>query len=109
MFDEILRWEPGQLSWGPLSIDLVRGVVWGNRRELALQPLQIRILAFLMLNAGRVVTCEELRSDVFRAAQAPRSSGIARQICVLRSRLGPFGSLVTTEPGGYALRQGAEA
>jgi hypothetical protein len=34
-----LQSELGQLSWGPLSVDLVRGVVWGDRVELVLQPL----------------------------------------------------------------------
>ncbi len=95
---------PGALTWGALHVDLVRGVARVDDHELELQTLQLRILAFLMLRQGAIVTREELRVNVFRAAQAPRSTGIARQVSVLRARLGCFAFLITTERGGYALR-----
>jgi DNA-binding response OmpR family regulator len=95
---------PGALTWGPLHVDLVRGVAHVAGGALELQTLQLRILAFLMLRDGAVVTREELRVNLFRAAQAPNSTGITRQVSVLRARLGRFAFLVATERGGYALR-----
>jgi DNA-binding response OmpR family regulator len=95
---------PGALAWGPLHVDLVRGVARVDDRELELQTLQLRILAFLMLRAGAIVTREELRVNLFRATQAPRSTGITRQVSVLRAQLGRFACLIATERGGYALR-----
>lgn len=95
---------PGALAWGPLHVDLVRGVARVEGGELELQTLQLRILAFLMLRAGAIVTREELRVNLFRASQAPRSTGIARQVSVLRARLGRFACLIATERGGYTLR-----
>jgi DNA-binding response OmpR family regulator len=99
-----LRTAPGELAWGPLRVDLIRGLAQAGELELRLQSLQLRILALLMLHAGEVVRSEQLRRDIFRAAQAPRSTGIARQISVLRARLGPFARFIATERGGYALR-----
>lgn len=93
----------GELAWGPLRVDLVRGFANLGEVEVAMQPLQLRILAFLLMRAECIVTCEDLRRNVFRVAQAPGSTSIARQICVLRSQLGPFAGLLTTEPGGYAI------
>jgi DNA-binding response OmpR family regulator len=95
---------PGELTWGPLRVDLVRGVARAGDAEMELQPLQLRLLAFLMLNAEATVTREDLRVNLFKAAQDRRSTGIARQISVLRDRLGEYSSLIATERGGYALR-----
>jgi two-component system OmpR family response regulator len=91
----------GVVHWGPLRIDFVAGLAELNEQDLALQPLQLRILGYLIRHAGRVITREELRRSVFRATQARRSSSIARQISVLRKALGPLGGLIATVRGGY--------
>src|SRR5262245_43045045 len=91
------------MRWGPLASDFVRQSVRIEGREIALQPLQLRLLGFLMRSAGRRVSREELRAHVFRSAQQLGSTNVARQICLLRARLGTDGALIVTVPGGYAL------
>jgi two-component system phosphate regulon response regulator PhoB len=91
------------LNWGPLQLDFVRQSVHVDDQEITLSPLQLRLLAHLVRSAGRRVTRAELREHVFRVAQTRHSTSIARQICVLRSKLGPAGSLIVTALGGYGV------
>jgi DNA-binding response OmpR family regulator len=94
---------PIDLSWGPLRVDLLRGRASAGGSELNLQPLQLRMLAFLVQNAERLISHEQLRAQVFRVAQAKHSTGIARQVCLLRASLGPLRGLIRTVRGGYIL------
>jgi two-component system, OmpR family, response regulator PrrA len=95
--------DPCSLCWGPLRIDFVGGYVEIDGRELPLQPLQLRILAHLVRRAGNVVTREEFRRLIFRAAHAAGSTNVARQISILRKQLGSHRGLVATVDGGYRL------
>jgi DNA-binding response OmpR family regulator len=81
----------------------VGGFVEVDGAEVPLQPIPLRILGYFIQNAGEVVTRDELRRLLFRVAQAGRSTGIPRQICVLRRQLGPFGSAIQSARGGYRL------
>jgi DNA-binding response OmpR family regulator len=94
---------PGNLTFGPIAVDFLRQSARVDGREVELQPLQLRLLGYLIRNAGRAVSSEELRSEVFRVVQSPGSTSVARQICVLRERLGNAGALIVTTRGGYAL------
>jgi two-component system OmpR family response regulator len=93
----------GSLSCGPIAVDFLRQSARVDGREIALQPLQLRLLGYLLRNAGRAVSSEELRSEVFRVVQSPGSTSVARQICVLRERLGAAGALIETSSGGYRI------
>lgn len=93
----------GIATWGSLEVDLVRGTARAHGELIELQPLQLRLLGYLLLNAGRLVAREELRQNVFRTAQHARSTSIARQISVLRERLGQSAPAIVTLPGGYGL------
>jgi DNA-binding response OmpR family regulator len=93
----------GVLDWGPLRLDFVRQSVHVHGRETSLQPLQLRLLGYLVQHAGRRVSHDELRKQVFRVAQRPGSTSLARQVSVLRCRLGAAGSLIVTVPGGYGI------
>jgi DNA-binding response OmpR family regulator len=90
------------VGWGPFRVDLVGGFVEMNGHEVPLQPLQLRLLGYLIDRAGRVVTHEELQRVVFRAIQLAGSS-ISRQVSLLRKQLGPTGSMIVTVRGGYGL------
>jgi hypothetical protein len=94
----------GVLKAGPIGVDLIGGVALIDDRIVALQPLQVRILGLLIARAGHVVTHEEFCSNVFRAHQLAESTSIARQISILRTRLGDFRHLIVTERYGYTLR-----
>jgi two-component system OmpR family response regulator len=95
--------QPGVLVWGPLRVDCLRQSVEIDGSEIALQPLQMRLLGYLMRHQGRCVTQDELREHVFRVAQSPCSTSIARQMSVLRGRLGAAASLIVTVSGGYGI------
>lgn len=95
---------PGVLTCGPIGVDLLGGVALLGDDIVDLQPLQLRILGLLVARAGHVVTHDELRATVFRAHQLAESTSIARQICVLRTRLGDFRRFIVTERSGYVLR-----
>jgi DNA-binding response OmpR family regulator len=95
---------PGVLKAGPIAVDLIGGVALVGDDVVELQPLQLRILGLLVARAGHVVTHEELRASVFRAHQLAESTSIARQICVLRTRLGNLRRHIVTERDGYSLR-----
>jgi DNA-binding response OmpR family regulator len=90
------------MRWKSLEIDFIGGLVAIDGREIALQPLQLRILGCLIQHSGRTVTREQLRHEVFRATRIG-STCIARQISVLRRQLGPVGAEIKTVPGGYGL------
>ena len=98
----------GCLSWGHLMVDFLRQSVHINGREIALQPLQVRLLGYFVRHAGRPIAREELREQIFRVVQCHGSTSLARQISVLRNRLGAAGALIVTTPGGYGLGVAAE-
>jgi DNA-binding response OmpR family regulator len=91
------------LTCGPIAVDFLRQSARVDGREIELQPLQLRLLGYLIRNVGRALSSEELRSEVFRVVQSPGSTSVARQICVLRERLGDAGALIVTTRGGYAI------
>jgi two-component system OmpR family response regulator len=93
----------GGVGCGPIVVDFLRQSIHVDGREIVLQPLQLRLLGYLIRNAGRAVSHDELRAQVFRAFQSTGSTSIARQICVLRDRLGTAGAFIVTTRGGYEL------
>lgn len=93
----------GVMRWGPLRVDFVRQAVEVDGNEISLQPLQVRLLGYLMRHAGRAVPHEELQREVFRVAHQYGNTSLARQISVLRTKLGTSGAAVVTFPGGYGI------
>lgn len=70
-------------------MDLMRDRVWVDEREVKkLQPLQVRFLGYLVLNAGRVCTHDELRDGVFGAEAIGDRNG-ARIVSVRRDECDP--------------------
>lgn len=94
---------PATMTWGPISIDFIQGIARVAGELIEAQPLQLRILGLLMANAGTIITHERLLGSVFRAPPASASNSIARQISVLRQKLGPARGLLVTTRGGYGL------
>lgn len=91
------------ISWGRLRVDFMGGFVEIAERQVALQPLQLRILGCLVQHAGSVVSREQLQRLVFRVSRLG-STSIPRQISVLRRQIGPLGAQIETHADGYALR-----
>ncbi|MET0386399.1 MAG: response regulator transcription factor [Polyangiales bacterium] len=92
------------LRVGPLLLDKAdrRLLVEGVRVELT--PREFTLLAYLMREAGRVVTRTELLTHVWNAAFDPGSNVVEAQIKNLREKLGARATMIETVRGvGYRL------
>lgn len=91
----------GRVVWGPLEVDLIRGRALYRGKRLELQPLQLRILAYLLVNPGRTVTKSELHEEVLQVPLSNTRTSIVRHVSIIRACLGDAKTLITTRNGGY--------
>jgi len=102
------RAEATQLKVADLTLDqLARQVSRGGRR-IDLQPLEYSLLAYLMRNAGRVVSKTMIMEQVWDYNFDPQTNVVEARICRLRDKIdkGFDGKLIHTVRGvGYVLRQ----
>jgi two-component system, OmpR family, response regulator len=99
--------EATTLRVGTLVVDRLERSVWRDGEEIELLPLQYRLLEFLMLNEGRIVTRTMLLERVWRFSFDPRTNIVETHISHLRGKIdsGPGPSLILTVRGaGYAIR-----
>ena len=92
------------LRFGPLTLELIEQRAFLEAREFELQPMQFRILAYMIVNAGRDVSSRELGDRLFRTAQQSGSSNVRSQILKLRRRLGSYAPLLVTGAKGWRLQ-----
>ncbi|MBV9080370.1 MAG: response regulator [Elusimicrobia bacterium] len=90
-----------------LKVDLVARRIWVRNEEIRLSPLQYDLLAFLIRNAGRVVSHELLVNAVWGEGRDVRPESIRLCIYQIRHKIesDPIRPrLLKTEPGvGYRL------
>jgi DNA-binding SARP family transcriptional activator len=86
---------PLTVRWGGAAL----AVPWGKQRG---------VLAALLLSPNRVVTVDAL-AEVLWGADVPESAraGVQNHVMRLRNTLGPAGSRLTTQAGGYLIEIGA--
>jgi two-component system, OmpR family, KDP operon response regulator KdpE len=93
---------------GDLKVDLVRHVVTLRGGELHLSPKEYEILAFLVANAGRVVTHQHLLRAVWGSPYAAEVQYLRVYVRQLRQKIEENAGqprYLLTEPGvGYRLR-----
>ena len=90
---------------GPIEIDPGRHRTTVNGRSVPLTPLELRLLAHLATQPGRVHTREALLERVWRNAANEASRAVDTSIKRLRRKLGPAGTWIETVRGvGYRLR-----
>ena len=82
---------------------------WTVRRagtDVELSPTEFRLLAYLMRNAGRMLSREQLLDNVWGWARSGNSQVVETYISYLRRKLDPLGPpLIHTQRGvGYTLR-----
>jgi len=83
------------------ELDPSRRVLSRNESPVALTPKAFDVLAFLVLNPGRVVTKEELLKAVWPGSFVEEGN-LAQYISTLRKALGDKSRLIATVPGrGY--------
>jgi two-component system OmpR family response regulator len=99
--------EATTLRVGALMLDRLQRAAWRDDREIELLPLQYRLLEFLMLNEGRIVTRSMLLQSVWGFSFDPRTNIVETHISHLRGKIDTGGapSLIATIRGaGYVIR-----
>jgi two-component system OmpR family response regulator len=98
--------EESCLTVGNLEMDLIRRTVKRASQPLDLQPLEFRLLEYLMRNAGRVVTQTMLLERVWEYHFDPKTKVVEANVSRLRTKLDrPFDEamLRTIRGAGYVL------
>jgi DNA-binding response OmpR family regulator len=85
-----------RVSYGPLSIDVSSLSVEISGKKAKLQPLQRRMLLYMLCNLHRAISRQEFLSNVWEAHHETGSSNVRRQIHGLRRGLGSAGALIET-------------
>lgn len=99
--------ESTALRVGDLSLNRLQRRVRRGEAEVELLPLQYKLLEFLMLNEGRIVTRSMLLEQVWGIRFDPGTNIVETHISHLRAKIdaGEQPSLITTVRGaGYVLR-----
>jgi two-component system OmpR family response regulator len=95
-----------RLTCGSLMLDEVAHQVFAAGAEVELSPTEFRLLHYLMLNAGRVLTKGQILDYVWEYDFNGDPAIVETYISYLRRKLGPEGgALIKTVRGvGYVLR-----
>ena len=96
-----------QITVGGLVLDTANRSISRNGRSLDLTAKELMLLEYLMLNAGRVVTRENIAEHVWDMHFDPKSNVIDRLVHRLRQKLDRAGSspLQTVRGLGYTLQE----
>ena len=96
----------GVLRVADLALDEKTWTVRRGGVPIDLSPTEFRLLAYMMHNAGRVLTRAQLLENVWGWDYAGQSQIVETYVSYLRRKLDPFGpNLIHTQRGvGYALR-----
>jgi two-component system OmpR family response regulator len=98
--------EPVKLVVGPLDLDLIRRTVKRDGKAIELLPQEFLLLAYLMRNAGCIITRKMILEHVWDLHFDPRTSIVETHISRLRSKIdrGYAGAMIHTQRGvGYLL------
>lgn len=99
--------ERSRLVAGDIVIDDDAHRVWRGGREIELSPTEYRLLRYLMMNSGRVLSRPQIIEHVWDYGYAIEPSGVETYISYLRRKLDDRDArLIHTVRGiGYALRE----
>lgn len=97
-----------ELRVGELRLDSASKRAWRNGRELQLTAREFALLAFLMANAGRVVSRERLLNGVWRMGFDPGSNLVDVYVRYLRRKLGDDEAALVQTVRGFGYRVPAE-
>jgi two-component system, OmpR family, response regulator len=96
------------LRVGDLVFDLLKRSVARGGQRIDLQPQELKLLEYLMRNAGRVVTRTMLLENVWEYHFEPQTSVVETHISRLRSKIDrgfPVPLIHTVRGSGYSLRE----
>jgi two-component system, OmpR family, response regulator len=100
--------EPDVLTVGGLTLDLKRRKAFRDGAEIVLQPLEYQLLAYLMRNAGRVVSKTMIMENVWDFNFDPQTNVVEARICRLRDKVDrpfPVKLIQTVKGAGYVLEE----
>lgn len=87
---------------GPLSLDVRQMRVSKDGAQVALSPLEYRLVAYLMHHKGRVVPSPELLEHLYGDDDARDANALEAVVARLRKKLGP--TIIETRRGfGYSI------
>ncbi len=94
-----------RLAWRGLEVDLVHHRVYADGAELALRPLEFKLIAVLLEAPGRVFTRAQLLEEVWGTTGDLHTRTVDTHVRRLREKLGSYGEAVeTVHCVGYRLR-----
>ena len=94
-----------RLTAGPIVLDEDAHQVWRDRDEVELTPTEFRLLRFLMLNRGRVLSKAQIVDHVWEYDFGGNYGIVETYISYLRKKLDPEADLIQTVRGvGYTIR-----
>ncbi len=111
--DAVLRRTQGVVDDGPvlavgdLQLDEDSHQVWRAGQAVELTPTEFRLLRYLMVNAGQVVSKTQIRERVWESSVEGRVNMVEVYVSYLRKKLDALGpSMIRTVRGlGYCLRE----
>jgi two-component system response regulator PhoP len=83
-------WASSEITCGAVVMDTYRRTVTVGSNPVSLSNYQMRILEFLMLRAGKVVSKQELTERMYAEDLEPQSNVIEFHIAQLRRKLDPY-------------------
>jgi two-component system phosphate regulon response regulator PhoB len=99
------RDEGARVEWKGMQIDMGRHRVHVDGAELALRPLEFKLLSMFMEHPGRVFTRNELLEEVWGIKPDTTTRTVDTHIRRLRERLGAYSEAIETVHGfGYRLK-----
>jgi DNA-binding response OmpR family regulator len=84
LMDDWAAHEPGRIHIGALELDLLRGQAILAGQPLKLSPLRFKVLAYLVQNAGRLISHEELLHEVWQVSDGAYTQTEQVQSCLKR-------------------------
>lgn len=98
--------ESARLAVGDIVLDEDGHQVWQGEREVALSPTEFRLLRFLLINHGRVMSKGQIVEYVWEYDFDGNYGIVETYVSYLRKKLGDVnGSLINTVRGvGYVIR-----
>jgi len=101
--------EPAVLRSGDLQLDRLQRVARRGERKIELLPLQFKLLEYLLLHEGDVVTRSMLLEGVWGLRFDPRTNIVETHISHLRGKIdipGEPSLIVTVRGAGYRFAEG---
>lgn len=94
---------PPRLVSGEITLDPARRVAYRGPRRLELSPKEFSVLEYLLAAGGRVVSAEELLTQVWDEAIDPFTSTVKTTVGRLRAKLGEPPVVETVREAGYRI------